>query len=262
VKKQHRAAFTLIELLVVIAIIAILAAILFPVFAQARDKSRQATCTSNLKQIGLAILMYVGDYDETLPWSANSATVPSNYYWYQNLEPYIKSGVGQNANGTLNTTTFWKCPSHENRTIPMRPGDPVPAAFAPAPTPARNYAANGYVMPQFTPAAGWYPVGGLRNLASISRASQVVFAAHSIVGRSMVGGDDTTTGCTGVEARGDSSSYCAARYQHSGGSVYLLADGHAKWYRGPGDSWRSPGTIGVAWRRSLAPAAAAWFWED
>jgi prepilin-type N-terminal cleavage/methylation domain-containing protein/prepilin-type processing-associated H-X9-DG protein len=62
---QRKQAFTLIELLVVIAIIAILAAILFPVFAQAREKARAATCTSNLKQIGLAFKMYVQDYDET-----------------------------------------------------------------------------------------------------------------------------------------------------------------------------------------------------
>src|SRR5579862_1797833 len=59
--------FTLIELLVVIAIIAILAAILFPVFAQAREKARQASCLSNAKQIGLAILLYAQDYDETYP---------------------------------------------------------------------------------------------------------------------------------------------------------------------------------------------------
>ena len=62
-----RKGFTLIELLVVIAIIAILAAILFPVFARARDKARQASCQSNLKQIGLSIMMYAQDYDETLP---------------------------------------------------------------------------------------------------------------------------------------------------------------------------------------------------
>src|SRR3712207_1141350 len=64
---QRSRAFTLIELLVVIAIIAILAAILFPVFAQAREKARQATCQSNLKQIGTAFQMYATDYDGTFP---------------------------------------------------------------------------------------------------------------------------------------------------------------------------------------------------
>ena len=63
----QRRGFTLIELLVVIAIIAILAAILFPVFAKAREKARQITCTSNEKQLGLAFLQYVQDYDETYP---------------------------------------------------------------------------------------------------------------------------------------------------------------------------------------------------
>jgi len=67
--RRPRFGFTLIELLVVIAIIAILAAILFPVFAQAREKARQASCLSNMKQIGLGMTMYVQDYDETFPHS-------------------------------------------------------------------------------------------------------------------------------------------------------------------------------------------------
>lgn len=86
-----RKAFTLIELLVVIAIIAILAAILFPVFAQAREKARTITCVSNLKQLGTAVMMYVQDNDETFPWGNNwrQYTDPcGNKY---QIYPYVKN---------------------------------------------------------------------------------------------------------------------------------------------------------------------------
>src|ERR1700716_4263053 len=92
VSQAQRKGFTLIELLVVIAIIAILAAILFPVFAQAREKARQSTCLSNLKQIGLAIMTYAQDYDETLVM-ANYPDGPNNILWMGLLDPYVKSGV-------------------------------------------------------------------------------------------------------------------------------------------------------------------------
>jgi len=85
--KRSRNGFTLIELLVVIAIIAILAAILFPVFARAREKARQTSCLSNLKQLSLAILMYAEDYDETLPYYQR----PFGVAWYDDLNPYMKN---------------------------------------------------------------------------------------------------------------------------------------------------------------------------
>ena len=95
-------AFTLIELLVVIAIIAILAAILFPVFAKAREKARQATCASNLKQISLAFMGYVQDYDETFPPTDFCTSTPidscggsvTDYTtWVNVVNPYVKSGI-------------------------------------------------------------------------------------------------------------------------------------------------------------------------
>ena len=91
---RRKTGFTLIELLVVIAIIAILAAILFPVFAQAREKARAASCLSNTKQLGLALRMYVQDNDERFPFAANleDGFADVNKWYGQNkLQPYIKN---------------------------------------------------------------------------------------------------------------------------------------------------------------------------
>jgi prepilin-type N-terminal cleavage/methylation domain-containing protein/prepilin-type processing-associated H-X9-DG protein len=128
---RHRSAFTLIELLVVIAIIAILAAILFPVFAQAREKARQTACLSNLKQIGTGVMMYVQDYDETFPhrtWRGGAGacfnpadlgvTGAKNPYcssltWYWQINSYLKntgvyacpSAIAPSRNYNLNPTS-------------------------------------------------------------------------------------------------------------------------------------------------------------
>jgi prepilin-type N-terminal cleavage/methylation domain-containing protein/prepilin-type processing-associated H-X9-DG protein len=91
--RHSRFGFTLIELLVVIAIIAILAAILFPVFAQAREKARSSTCLSNLKQIALALSMYEQDFDGTFPFTVVLDPNTNRDIWWEDLvTPYIKGG--------------------------------------------------------------------------------------------------------------------------------------------------------------------------
>lgn len=102
---SRRSAFTLIELLVVIAIIAILAAILFPVFARARENARRSSCQSNLKQIGLGVMQYTQDYDEAYPFGHNQGGGASGGYlnWYSGVDPYLKS------------RQIFTCPSDSNR---------------------------------------------------------------------------------------------------------------------------------------------------
>jgi len=101
-RAERHTGFTLIELLVVIAIIAILAAILFPAFARARENARRASCQSQLKQIGLGILQYTQDYDERYVPRENGPS-GSIVTWQENLQPYIKS------------TQIFKCPSNPGR---------------------------------------------------------------------------------------------------------------------------------------------------
>jgi prepilin-type N-terminal cleavage/methylation domain-containing protein/prepilin-type processing-associated H-X9-DG protein len=113
--QNARKAFTLIELLVVIAIIAILAAILFPVFGRARENARRSSCQSNLKQVGLGILQYTQDYDEKLPYGKISS---SNIPWQQSIQPYIKS------------VQLFKCPSVATNNNLGNTSPAIPVSYA------------------------------------------------------------------------------------------------------------------------------------
>ncbi len=110
---MRRRGFTLIELLVVIAIIAILAAILFPVFAKAREKARQTSCLSNVKQLGLALLMYSQDYDEALP----NHCPGSGPFWMGCVMPYIKN------------SQIFSCPSSPRDTAETQTGLSLPRSY-------------------------------------------------------------------------------------------------------------------------------------
>ena len=145
-------AFTLIELLVVIAIIAILAAILFPVFARARENARRSSCMSNLKQIGLGTMQYTQDYDEYLP-NDNYGNALTDAKWMDVVYPYIKS------------EQLFTCPSDAgaNRIYDSNRAARTTKAFG-------SYAINRYYYQGFEP----YPPNG-SNITRIPQTSETVW---------------------------------------------------------------------------------------
>lgn len=212
-------AFTLIELLVVIAIIAILAAILFPVFAQAREKARQSSCLSNLKQIGLGLMQYTQDYDETVVPNDNGPSWSNNpQSWIDMLRPYIK-GDG-----------IFVCPSSSD--------DERDHIFLDSTKPVFSYAINNVYWTD--PVNQIFEKSAPRTLARIEDSSGTVFCGDSKR-------DLTVTVSTqwGFQVTGDTyfpstnppTLGTSSRQQglfvarHNGGSNYTFFDGHAKWMR-------------------------------
>ncbi|MDX1934819.1 MAG: DUF1559 domain-containing protein [Capsulimonadales bacterium] len=231
-KSRVRHGFTLIELLVVIAIIAILAAILFPVFAQAREKARQTSCLSNLKQMGLAVLMYVQDYDETFPTGAYTApsgfTFSNQYYWFFGLvfenanlaklkasagivQPYIKN------------TQIQSCLTAAN----LKPSSGgAPFTIDPADAPL-GYDTNVLVMSGI-PGPGTSTYGPFRSIAAWDNPADSILMGDAGGSSSTFNGISTPrnlrTGLTRTSAQ------LSGRHPNLSANI-VMQDGHAKVFR-------------------------------
>jgi len=205
--------FTLIELLVVIAIIAILAAILFPVFAQAREKARQTQCLNNMKQTGLAWIMYAGDYDEmacptfdlvtfTIWWDGRDDTWGPTGKFYPDegyLGPYIKNGQ------------ISKCPSYTGLSF-----DRENTGYG-----YNVYLGGGYGVMGYDP-----PIASLGAIAHPSET--LVFSDVAANSGGQIYGDQT------IYAPSKNSNFGKIHFRHGGEFANILwADGHAKSLKNP-----------------------------
>ena len=205
---MKRTGFTLIELLVVIAIIAILASILFPVFAKAREKARQSSCLSNVKQLMIGALSYAQDYDEQLPYSAYStgaATWTYAYSWRSAVLPYAKN------------TQIFQCPS-QKMTTPFTASSDLSSDQS-------GYGMNVLYGDNSSASGTPDPPQG-RSLGSIADSSSCIFITESDGG---YGGpwpaqDGYTAGTSYVP-----TAACTKR--HNDGANYGFVDGHAKWLK-------------------------------
>lgn len=223
--------FTLIELLVVIAIIAILAAILFPVFGRARENARRSSCQSNLKQIGLGIIQYVQDYDEKFPprqWNGSgSGDLDKAMSWRRTTFPYIKS------------SQIFTCPSNayaNNRPADDSYGGNLTALAATGATnPPRftvSYSINGASNSVSSDELNNRPVaevygGNYRpaTMAELADSAQTVLVGeYSWVDAAIEWGDGNATNVNGAGLYFNG---------HLGNSNFLFADGHVKAMKPP-----------------------------
>lgn len=233
---SKRTAFTLIELLVVIAIIAILAAILFPVFAQAREKARATSCLSNEKQTTTAMLMYAQDYDEMIApcWNMPNSGAWLNYgggfrTWVAMVQPYVKS------------LSLFHCPSAANGPAIWSGGYFWIANVQLWPDYGLNY---GYLSP--TVGGDWYKRDGI-TMAGVANPADTVLFVDSGEGYTSTGGRisfvvDCPDGATapntlqwgGWGNDGALGPHGNAKARHSEGMNTSLIDGHSKFFKEAG----------------------------
>jgi prepilin-type N-terminal cleavage/methylation domain-containing protein/prepilin-type processing-associated H-X9-DG protein len=200
--QKYREAFTLIELLVVIAIIAILAAILFPVFARARENARRASCMSNLKQINLGWIQYVQDYDEQMPAYARGSVASNPGGVFESLQPYLKS------------VQIFQCPSESHG-----PEDAGTSGYT-------DYSLNLWVG--YGGASG--SAGGL---AAVDSPSLVVnFNDYNYsTGRTWFTGEYGHNCVSSPCTAGLATLSSVFGLRHLDGINYSFVDGHVKWYK-------------------------------
>jgi len=220
-------AFTLIELLVVIAIISILAAILFPVFARARENARRASCLSNLKQMGLGIMMYAQDYDETYPaFQYLNYAGGTNLPWWSLIQPYTKSAqlfiCPSSWNSAPSGATLTSYNYGANALVLKNPSDP-PLKMAAVASSATTYMLMDAGMFYIYPQQGYkglssYGGGYLPGLGDGGGAS---FSG---------GGCRTDAGAPYTLPSGSPKQDCQSG-RHFGGVNITFADGHVKWLK-------------------------------
>ncbi len=267
---QSRKAFTLIELLVVIAIIAILAAILFPVFAQAREKARAISCLSNMNQLGLAMQMYQQDYDETFPYwswwnsySGGHGPAPNNIssFWSNAIFPYVKSaGVyncpDNNDQSTLAQTGFfgWITGNLVTAGVPQALVNSPLGVIGNQTVLEGDWDNNGnsgttdseltnpagtFLIADGTPTgeSGAFPTQYEPNPNNPNDPNHKVIIARVAWANCFYNGPSNMCGGSQDDA-GDYGPYTAAQLaafntqaRHSGGENIDFADGHAKWMR-------------------------------
>lgn len=232
---QRKNAFTLIELLVVIAIIAILAAILFPVFAQAREKARQTSCASNLQQIGLATMMYVQDYDETYPLAEYNIQ-GGMQYWFGTSSGTGTARTFDKTKGLLypyvKDTQIQRCPDWTGVT---KFGD------------GNGYGYNwGYLGSDYylNPNSPWPPINPAPEASLSSPSEKIMFSDSGFYNAPWYGGDGQMTETPFIDPPGqwygtptmdfrhvDSSKQINAALQtvtENGVANISWADGHVK----------------------------------
>ncbi len=240
-RRGHRG-FTLIELLVVIAIIAILAAILFPVFAKAREKARQSSCINNGKQLGIAVLQYAQDYDETLcPPAVGAVDTTSAYGWQDLVQPYIKSAQAFDCPSAqikmrYNTATgrFWR---RRGGVGAAATTDACSGAALPANTEA-SYGTNSFDTPAGSPALSCGPfsaecmtlasIPAPANVISIADANQTGASPWDLAGGNGLYDPPSVEGQADCRRHNGLQNASQAQAMAEGQTMCVFADGHTK----------------------------------